>query len=170
MVTVSQAIGIGVAGLFIGGAVGAITMALVSINRYAKDDFGRDEVGARIVRREDGGITVTFAEGMDPSQVEDLKHSTYVLFRDLTGHQNQDGGANPQQLPFTYPSRIKPRKQLTAKQAARKIGMSTRWLYDHSRDLPFTVKTGRRSLRFDSMLLDEWLAKRREGRTGATVQ
>jgi len=79
--------------IFLGGGIfGFGLMAILSIGRYAKHDFGRDA----------------------PSL-------------------------------------------LTAQQVAKRLGMSRRWVYDNSRDFPFTIKTGRRSLRFDPVRLNEYI-------------
>ncbi len=50
---------------------------------------------------------------------------------------------------------------LTAREAARRLGMSVRWLYQHQLDFPFTRRFGRRSVRFDAAELELWLEGRK---------
>lgn len=51
---------------------------------------------------------------------------------------------------------------LNAREAARRTGMSTRWLYLHATDLPFAVRTSGRAVRFSARGIEEWLLKRRD--------
>ena len=48
---------------------------------------------------------------------------------------------------------------LDVNEAASRLGISPRTLYDKSRDYPFTVKDGG-SLRFSELGIDKWIAKR----------
>lgn len=56
-----------------------------------------------------------------------------------------------------------PDEMLTAKQAARRTGMSPRLLYKRARagELPFAVRVSARSVRFSARGLDAWLSRRR---------
>lgn len=85
--------------------------------------------------------------------------------RDLVDHVPESlpeaKPANPHQLTFISSNGHRKAKLLNARQAARRVGMSPRWLYDHKLDLPFTVRTGKRSYRFDSARLDEWVAAKK---------
>ncbi len=51
---------------------------------------------------------------------------------------------------------------LTVEEAAKKLGLSTDWLYRRARKLPFTVRLGRR-LRFSERGLDRYI-RQRQGR------
>jgi excisionase family DNA binding protein len=52
---------------------------------------------------------------------------------------------------------------LTIEEAAKRLGVKVSWLYRHARDLPFTRKIGRRTLRFDARGLERWAANRPRG-------
>jgi predicted DNA-binding transcriptional regulator AlpA len=56
-----------------------------------------------------------------------------------------------------------PEHLLDGEEAAARLGMSTDWLYRHSRQFPFTRRVGRRALKFDSAGLDRWVAAQRRG-------
>jgi len=45
---------------------------------------------------------------------------------------------------------------LSAKEASRRTGMSTRWLYLHADELPFAVRTSGRAVRFSERGMDRW--------------
>ena len=68
----------------------------------------------------------------------------------------------PHQLTFISANGRQRPRLLTAKQAAKRIGMSERWLYDNASNLPFSVRMGRRSVRFESGALTAWLKERKE--------
>jgi len=51
-------------------------------------------------------------------------------------------------------------EMLDVKVAAKRLGMSTDWLYDNHSKLPFTRHTGR-VLRFSSLGIDEYIRKKR---------
>src|SRR5438128_6142763 len=53
-----------------------------------------------------------------------------------------------------------PDRLLTVKQAAPVLGMSEDWLYRNADRLPFTRRTGRRTLRFSERSLKRYLADR----------
>ena len=53
-----------------------------------------------------------------------------------------------------------PDRLLTVKQAAPILGMSEDWLYRNADRLPFTRRTGRRTLRFSERGLTRYLADR----------
>jgi predicted DNA-binding transcriptional regulator AlpA len=53
-----------------------------------------------------------------------------------------------------------PDRLLTVKQAAPILGMSTDWLYRNADALPFTRRTGRRTVRFSERALRRYLAER----------
>jgi hypothetical protein len=49
---------------------------------------------------------------------------------------------------------------LTIADAAARLNVEVSWLYRHARDLPFTRKLGRRTLRFHARGLERWAANR----------
>lgn len=49
---------------------------------------------------------------------------------------------------------------MTAEEASRRTGMSTRWLYARADELPFATRIGR-SVRFSEQGLEKWLLKHR---------
>lgn len=51
-------------------------------------------------------------------------------------------------------------QMLTVDEAADILGVSPRWLYDHSKDVPFARKLGPRTLRFSERGLYRWLEAR----------
>jgi excisionase family DNA binding protein len=52
-------------------------------------------------------------------------------------------------------------RALTAQEAARRLGLSTDWIYRNKDRLPFTIAAGRRSVRFSERGLERWLTRRR---------
>jgi excisionase family DNA binding protein len=64
-----------------------------------------------------------------------------------------------------------PDEMLTAEQAARRTGMSRRWLYAKAKagTLPFAVRTGPSAVRFSARGLDRWLAQRKEQQRRASL-
>lgn len=50
---------------------------------------------------------------------------------------------------------------LAVAEAAKRLGVTPDWLYRHAKQLPFTVKLGRKTLRFSSVKLERYLATRR---------
>ena len=52
---------------------------------------------------------------------------------------------------------------LTIEEAAKRLGVKVSWLYRHARDLAFSRKIGRRTLRFDARGLERWAANRPRG-------
>lgn len=79
--------------------------------------------------------------------------------RDDSERQTEPSRGSPAQLSFIASKPRRPRL-LTCRQAARRIKMSERWLYDHAADLPFTVKVGKRAVRFNADELAEWMKRR----------
>jgi len=53
-----------------------------------------------------------------------------------------------------------PDRLLTVRQAAPVLGMSEDWLYRHADRLPFTCRTGRRTVRFSERGLKRYVAAR----------
>lgn len=53
-----------------------------------------------------------------------------------------------------------PETYLDVRAAAARLGLSADWLYRHAARLPFTRRLGRRTLRFDPVALDRWMASR----------
>lgn len=130
MVATSTAIGIGIVSFFVGGAIGVL---VVSITAISKNDFGRDQAPS-------------------PSNEPDKGESAPSIPKPTI----------PTQLTFIGSSRRRPRRPrlLTAEQVAKRLGMSQRWVYDNHLDWPFTVRTGKRAIRFDEERLREWMAQR----------
>jgi predicted DNA-binding transcriptional regulator AlpA len=50
---------------------------------------------------------------------------------------------------------------LTPEQAAAIIGVDKKWLYRHSKELPFAKKLSRKAIRFNEAGLRRWLAARK---------
>jgi len=49
---------------------------------------------------------------------------------------------------------------LTVNEAAKRLGVDVSWMYRNAKQLPFTRKLGRRTLRFDPKGLDRWAKTR----------
>jgi predicted DNA-binding transcriptional regulator AlpA len=47
---------------------------------------------------------------------------------------------------------------LSAREASKRTGMSTRWLYLHADELPFAVRVGAHAIRYSDRGIDKWLA------------
>ena len=54
-----------------------------------------------------------------------------------------------------------PDQTLNADEIARAVGQSRRWVFRHAQDLPFVVRTGRKSLVGSRAGLNRWLKARR---------
>ena len=50
---------------------------------------------------------------------------------------------------------------LTPEEAARALNTTVKWLYRHSKKLPFTRKLSRKSLRFSENSLRKWMEAKR---------
>lgn len=50
---------------------------------------------------------------------------------------------------------------LSPPEAARRLGVTVRWLYSHADGLPFVRRLSRRALRFDAVGLTRWVASQR---------
>ena len=50
---------------------------------------------------------------------------------------------------------------LKPQEAASRLGVKIRWLYDHASKLPFTRRLSRKALRFSERGLDEYMRKKR---------
>ena len=50
---------------------------------------------------------------------------------------------------------------ITPEEAAAIIGVDTKWLYRHSKQLPFTRRLSRKKIRFNEPGLRRWLAPRK---------
>lgn len=113
----------------LGGTIGVLVFSITAVS---KNDFGRDE----------------------PAPYE-----PHGPFDDSGG--KVPPSFHPVQAPQLTLQMRPPRRQrlLTAKQAARRLKMSSRWLYEHKTEFPFTVRLGARSVRFDGKMLDEWTAR-----------
>ena len=59
------------------------------------------------------------------------------------------------------PAPSEPDRLLTAEEAAPILGMTPRWLYRHSRKLPFARRLSRKALRFSETGLRRYMAARR---------
>ena len=51
-------------------------------------------------------------------------------------------------------------ENLTVEEAARRLGMSVAWTYKNAHRLPFTVRVGRRAVRFSARRLETYLRHR----------
>ena len=56
---------------------------------------------------------------------------------------------------------VEPDRLLTAEQAAPLLSVTVKWLYRHARQLPFTRRLSRKTLRFSAAGLNKWLAQRK---------
>lgn len=54
-----------------------------------------------------------------------------------------------------------PDRLLAPTEAAERLGVTTRWLYRHARNLPFTRRLSRKTLRFSQTGLERYLAGKR---------
>lgn len=54
----------------------------------------------------------------------------------------------------------KERTLLSVQQAAKRLGVTTDWLYRHASELPFCRRLSRKQLRFEAAGLDAYLATR----------
>jgi excisionase family DNA binding protein len=65
----------------------------------------------------------------------------------------------------TEPSRLEPvvalDRLLTADEAARRLGMSKRWLYANASTLPFARRLSGRAVRFSERDLERWQTRRK---------
>lgn len=65
-------------------------------------------------------------------------------------------------VPVSPPTPTKTEAELlTPTEAAKRLGVSVRWLYRHHRKLPFARKLAPRVLRFDAAALDRWVERQR---------
>ena len=62
-----------------------------------------------------------------------------------------------------HPSVVKEDRLLTVEEASQKLSMSADYLYRHSAKLPFSVRTGRRQLRFSLLGIERYI-RERQGR------
>lgn len=53
-----------------------------------------------------------------------------------------------------------PSALLTVEEAAERLGVAPSWLYRHAKSLPFSRKLGHRTLRFEAIAMDRWIASR----------
>jgi excisionase family DNA binding protein len=68
---------------------------------------------------------------------------------------------------LTSPSPVPPSRSpaldgdelLTAEEAARRLGVSKRWLYEHASGLPFSRRLGGRTVRFSARGVEKWLER-----------
>jgi predicted DNA-binding transcriptional regulator AlpA len=74
------------------------------------------------------------------------KLDTLLLSSLLTGEQPQPG--------------IDGDRLLTAAEAARKLGATEDWLYRHASTLPFTVRVGKKHLRFSETGIEQYIRQR----------
>lgn len=54
-----------------------------------------------------------------------------------------------------------PDRLLAAKEVAQRMGVSTKYVYEHAGEFPFTCRVSPRALRFSEKGLERWLARRR---------
>jgi predicted DNA-binding transcriptional regulator AlpA len=71
-----------------------------------------------------------------------------------------NAGASALPTSLQVPTGSQNDRLLTPAEAAGRMGVKTRWLYQHHRTLPFARKLSRRVLRFDEAGLYRWLAHR----------
>jgi len=51
---------------------------------------------------------------------------------------------------------------LTVREAAKRLGVSTRYVYGHADDYPFARRLGPKTLRFSERGLEKWLARTKQ--------
>lgn len=61
----------------------------------------------------------------------------------------------------TAPDNGAPDRLLTAKETAQLLGVSTKYLYTHADEYPFTRRLGKKTLRFSAKGIERFLAKTR---------
>jgi predicted DNA-binding transcriptional regulator AlpA len=54
-----------------------------------------------------------------------------------------------------------PDRLLTAKETAKLLGVSPKYIYEHADDYPFTRRLGKKTLRFSAQGIERFLAKTR---------
>jgi excisionase family DNA binding protein len=59
----------------------------------------------------------------------------------------------------TIPAADQPDRLLTAEDAAKRLGVSRRYIYIHADTYPFTRRLGPRTLRFSERGMERWLAR-----------
>jgi hypothetical protein len=59
----------------------------------------------------------------------------------------------------TIQTRNEPDEWLTVAQVADILKVTVRWVYEHSKDLPFAVKISHKNLRFSKLGLFRWMSK-----------
>ena len=68
--------------------------------------------------------------------------------------------AIPPTTPTAAPLREEGNALLTVDEAAARLGVARSWLYRHAKALPFAVKLGHRTLRFEQRGLERWARTR----------
>lgn len=63
--------------------------------------------------------------------------------------------------PVVPASRADADRLLLPREAAERLGVTVRWLYDHAARLPFARRLSRKVLRFSEVGLGNWLARKK---------
>lgn len=67
---------------------------------------------------------------------------------------------HPPPMPRPSAAEANPGALLTVEEAAERLGVAPSWLYRHAKALPFTRKLGHRTLRFEAIGVNRWIASR----------
>jgi excisionase family DNA binding protein len=67
---------------------------------------------------------------------------------------------HPPPMPRLLAVEGSPGPLLTVEEAAERLGVAPSWLYRHAKTLPFTRKLGHRTLRFEAIGVNRWIANR----------
>ena len=99
----------------------------------------------------------------DPGKLGSLADADQEqLLRALRAAVPSPSASAPSPLPLSAPPPVwMPDDLLTVDEAAAALRVSTRWLYRHSKQLPFARKLSRKVLRFSRTGIARWLATRR---------
>jgi predicted DNA-binding transcriptional regulator AlpA len=86
---------------------------------------------------------------------------TFVVHLTIAELEEIIGGAVQRALSNGAGNTAEKETLLTPEQAAAIIGVDIKWLYRHSKQLPFTRRLSRKKIRFNESGLRRWLAARK---------
>lgn len=82
----------------------------------------------------------------DRAELTEMLRQVASAVADALARLEHDPGAEPTD------------RLLSAREASKRTGMSTRWLYVHAEELPFAHRTGARAVRFSEHGIERWKA------------
>ena len=112
-----------------------MTRSPIPLGKYDYGDYKPCRDTLRVLVDDPTRVSAVPAEAI-PAVLGELERLRACLWTRLTAPQREAQAGNP-----TDGDRL-----LTAKEAAAKLGTSADWVYRHSRNLPFTVRIGRKVL------------------------